>query len=112
MTPTIGSLTLTTAGQVATATVQGFDKNGNPMPADFTMPHVTFSVGDTAGATVKAVDNGDNTATVTAVATGSTNLTATVTSAEGETLSDTASIAVSIATAEAPVLGSIKIAFN
>lgn len=111
MAPTPGPVTLTTAGQVTTATVQGFDQNGNPMPAGFTMPSISYSIDDKAGAIVKAVDNGDGTATITAVANGTANLTASGTSAEGKSLSDTEPITVAIATA-APVLSSIKIAFS
>lgn len=113
MAPIPGPTTLTTAGQVVTATVQGFDQNGNPMPTGFKMPSVTYSIDDTAAKTVKAVDNGDGTATITAVADGTANLTAKTTSAEGLALSDTEAITVNIAGGGGapPVLTSIKIAF-
>lgn len=108
----IMGLTLTTAGQTATATVQGFDQLGNAMPADFKLPVATFSVDDSTGAIVKAVDNGDGTATVTAVANGTANLSASLTTAEGLALSTSDSIVVDIATPPpTPVLSSIKIAF-
>ena len=104
---TIGPVTLTSVGQVATASVVGFDQFGNPMPASFVMPSITWTDDDAAGAivTLDAVAG-----TVTAVANGVANLTASVTSAEGLALSDTETVTVAIPVA-VPVLSSIKIAF-
>jgi hypothetical protein len=104
---TVGPVTLTKVGQVATASVVGFDQFGNPMPSDFVMPAVTWTDDDAAGAIVTL----DATAgTVTAVANGVANLTASVTSAEGLALTDTEAVTVAIPVAT-PVLSSIKIAF-
>ncbi|MGA9668411.1 MAG: hypothetical protein WBQ94_04340 [Terracidiphilus sp.] len=114
MSAVLGPVILTSVGQVATASVQGFDQLGNPMPATFTMPSVVYSIDDTAGAIVKTVDNGDGTATLTDVANGVANLTASVTSAEGLALTDTETVTVAnpVVPPPTPVLSSIKIAFD
>ena len=109
-----GPVTLTTVGQVATASILYFDTTGAPMAATFVPPAVTYSVNDTAGAIEKVVDNGDGTATVTDVANGVANLTASATSAEGLAVSDTETVTVFNGTTPPPTqtLGSIKIAFD
>jgi HAMP domain-containing protein len=112
MSAVAGPVILTTAGQVATASVLGFDQLGNPWTG--TIPPVTFSSSDTAGAVFTSVDNGDGTATVTAVANGVGTLTASLTSAEGLALTDGETVTVTIGggTGGTPVLSSIKVAFD
>jgi hypothetical protein len=112
-----GPVTLTTLGQVAIATVLGFDQTGALMPAGFVMPVAAFSSDDTAGAIVTSKDNGDGTDTVTAVANGVANITGEVVTAEGKTLTDTESVTVAIVVVPpppppTPVLSSIKVAFS
>jgi hypothetical protein len=110
-----GGVTLTTAGQQATARILYFDQNGAPMPSDFKAPAVQFDVDDKTGAVAKVVDNGDGTATVTAVGDGSEKLSATVAGPDGE-LSDSVDVVVSGVTPPPPppepVLTSIKIGFD
>ena len=74
-------------------------------------PAISYSVDDTTGAIVSAVDNGDGTATVTDMCNGVANLTATGVSAEGLTVTDTQTVTVANVVAE-QTLGSIKIAFD
>jgi hypothetical protein len=110
-----GPVTLTTLGQVATASILGFDQFGQPFTG--TMPPASFSIDDTAGAVATSVDNDDSTDTVTAVANGVANLTATIeaTDVNGNpiTLTDTESITVALSGGGGtPVLSSIKIAFD
>lgn len=107
----MASVTLTTAGQVATARIVDYlDQNGKPMPSDFVPPPIEYSIDDTAGAVVKVVDNGDSTATLTDVADGTATLIAKAKSAEGLDISDSLTITVSNGTPpEKPVLTSIKI---
>jgi len=107
-----GPVTLTTVGQVATASILGFDQFGNPWAGP--IPPVSFSIDDTAGAIVTSKDNGDGTDTVAAVANGVANLTASLTTAEGVELTDTETITVAIPVVPPPtsVLSSIKIAFT
>lgn len=111
----MASVTLTTAGQVATARIVDYlDQNGKPMPSDFVPPPIEYSIDDTAGAVVKVVDNGDSTATLTDVADGTATLIAKAKSAEGLDLSDSLSITVSNGTPPpppppTPVLTSIRI---
>lgn len=110
MAPTAGPVTLTTAGQKTTASVLGFDQNGQPMPSTFSMPLAAWTIDDTSGAVVSSIDNGDGTDTVTAVANGNVNLTASLTTAEGLALTASQAVTVLIA-AVAPVLSSIQVAF-
>lgn len=113
-----GPVTLTTAGQVATARITRYvDQNGKTMPSDFVPPAVEFSTDDTDGAIAKIVDNGDNTAKVTAVANGTATLTAKTKSAEGEDIQTSQTITVSISEPPpppppAPVLSGIELGFD
>lgn len=116
MAPVPGTAILTLAGQVAIASVLGFDQNDNPMPADFAMPPVTFTIDDPAVATLVEDADGE-TATVAAVANGIANVKASLKTAEGLALSDTEEVEVEITTPPpppppTPVLTSIKIAFD
>lgn len=107
---TVGPVTLTTAGQVVTASIAGFDQLGNPWTG--TIPPVTYAIDNSAIAT--SVPNADDlTDAVTAVSNGVANLTASLTSAEGLALTDTESITVAIPVVPppTPVLSSIKIQF-
>lgn len=107
---TQGPVTLTAAGQVVTASINGFDQFGNAWTG--TIPPVTFTIDNAAFAT--SVPNADGiTDTVTAVATGVANLTASLTTAEGLALTDTETVTVNIPVVPPPVavLSSIKIAF-
>ena len=110
-----GPVTLTSVGQVATASILYFDTTGAPITSasspNFVPPAISYSVDDTTGAIVSAVDNGDGTATVTDVGNGVANLTATGVSAEGLTVTDTQTVTVANVVAE-QTLGSIKIAFD
>lgn len=110
-TPIAGPVILTTAGEVATASVLGFDQFGNPWTG--TIPPVTFTSSDTAGAVITSVPGTDGlTDTVTAVANGTASLTASLTTAEGLNLTDTETVTVAIGPpAGTPVLTSIKVAF-
>ena len=108
--PVQGPVVLTAAGQVTTASLLGFDQNGNPMPANFVMPPVTFVIDSPSVATSTPNTDGVTDA-VTAVANGVANLKANVTSAEGLALSDTETVTVAIPTA-VPVLSSVKLAFQ
>jgi hypothetical protein len=110
-TPIAGPVILTTAGEVATASVLGFDQFGSPWTG--TMPPVTFTSSDTSGAVITSVPNADGvTDTVTAVANGMANLTASLTTAEGLSVSDTETVTVAIGNpVGTPVLTSIKVAF-
>jgi hypothetical protein len=109
MSAVVGPVTLTTAGQKATASVLGFDQNGQPWTG--TMPAATFSSDDTAQAIVQF---DPTTGQTTAVANGVANITATLTTAEGKALTDTEAVTVAIAVVPppTPVLSSIKVAFD
>lgn len=104
-----GPITLTTAGQVVTASVLGFDQFGQPFTG--TMPAATLSSDDATGAIV-AFDPA--TGQTTAVANGVANITATLTTAEGLALTDTEAVTVAIPVVPlpTPVLSSIKVAFE
>lgn len=110
--PTPGPITLTTAGQTATASVVGFDQFGQPFTGEIPTP--TFSSDDTS-ASIVTFD--PSTGVTTAVANGVANITATVTTTDSQgnnvTLTDTEAVTVSIAVVPppAPVLSSIKVAF-
>jgi len=116
MAATAGPVTLTTVGQTVTARIVRYlDQNGQPMPSDFTPPLVSYSIDDKDGAIVKAVDNGDNTATITDVADGVATLTAKTKSAEGLDISASQTITVSNGTPPpppTPVLTSIELGFE
>jgi hypothetical protein len=106
----LGPVTLN-VGQSTTASVQGFDQTGAPMPASFVMPPVTFAVDNPAIAS--STPNADNaTDGIIGVSAGVANLTASVTSAEGLALSDTETVTVSPVVAPPPVLSSIKVSFT
>lgn len=104
-----GPVTLTSTGQTVTASVLGFDQFGNPWTGP--LPSFTLTSDDTAGA-VATLD--PETGLVTAVANGVANITATLTTAEGASLSDTEAVTVAIPVVPppAPVLSSIKVAFE
>jgi hypothetical protein len=106
--PTAGPVTLTTAGQVVTASVLGFDQFGAPFTG--TLPAATFTSSDTASAIVTF---DPTTGLTTAVANGVANITATLTTAEGLALTDTEAVTVAIPVVPPPtaVLSSIKVAF-
>lgn len=101
-----GPITLTAAGQTATASVLGFDQFGQPFTG--VMPPATLSSDDTAQAIVTF---DPTTGLTTAVADGVANITATLTTAEGVNLSDTEAVTVAIQVTP-PVLSSIKVAFD
>lgn len=106
----LGPVTLN-VGQSVTASVLGFDQNGNPMPSTFVMPPVSFTIDNSAIAS--STPNADNaTDQVTGVAPGVANLTANLTSAEGLALSDTETVTVPAVPPPTPVLSSIKISFD
>ena len=109
---TQGPVILTTAGQVTTASINGYDQFGAAWTG--TIPPVSYAIDNTAVAT--SVPNADGlTDTVTAVANGVANLTASLTSAEGLPLTDTETVTVNIPAPPPPpppVLTSIKIAFS
>lgn len=105
-----GAVTLTTAGQQATASILGFDQFGNPWTG--AIPPVSYSIDDSTIAT--STPNADGvTDVVAAVANGVANLDANLTTAEGLALSDTETVTVAIPVVPppTPVLSSIKIAF-
>lgn len=108
-TPVAGPITLTAAGQTATASVLGFDQFGLPFLG--TMPTAVLSASDTAG-TIAIFDPA--TGLVTAVANGVDNITATLTTAEGTVLTDVEAVTVAIPITPPPpqVLSSIKVAFQ
>jgi hypothetical protein len=109
----VGPVTLTTAGQVVTASVVGFDQFGNPFTGEIPTP--TFTSSDTAGA-VATLDPA--TGVVTAVANGVASITASVTLTDPNgnpvTLTDTetVTVAIPVVTPPTPVLSSIKVAFD
>ena len=107
--PTPGPVTLTTAGQQVTASVLGFDQNGQPFTG--AMPPATLSSDDTAQAIVTF---DPATGLTTAVANGVANITASLTTAEGLALTDTEAVTVAIPVVPppTPVLSSIKVAFQ
>ena len=105
--PTPGPVTLTSVGQQVTASVVGFDQFVNPFTG--TIPPATFSSDDTAQAIVTF---DPTTGLVTAVANGVANITASLTTAEGLALTDTETVTVAINPPPAPVLSSIKVAFQ
>lgn len=106
--PTAGPVTLTTLGQIVTASVLGFDQFGNPWTGE--LPPFNLTSDDSASAVV-ALDPA--TGEVTAVANGVANITATLTTAEGAQLADTEAVTVAIPVVPppTPVLSSIKVAF-
>jgi hypothetical protein len=106
---TAGPVVLT-VGQSTTASVLGFDQNGNPMPTDFVMPPVSFSV-DSASFASSTPNSDGVTDAIVGVAEGVANLTASVTGPNG-TLTDTETITVTAAVVTPPVLSSIKVAFT
>src|ERR1700690_667213 len=105
-----GPVTLTTAGQVVTASINGYDQFGNPWTG--AIPPVTFSIDDSTIAT--SVPNTDGvTDAVTAVANGVANLTASLTTVEGLALTNNGKVRGAFPPPPpppAPVLSSIKIA--
>ena len=105
---TAGPVTLTSVGQIVTASVLGFDQFGNPWTNP--LPSYTLTSDDTAEAIVEL---DPATGTVTSVANGVANITATLTTAEGASLSDTEAVTVAIPVVPppTPVLSSIKVAF-
>jgi hypothetical protein len=110
--PVEGAVTLTTVGQLATASILGFDQFGNPWTG--TIPPVNYAIDNPAIAT--STPNADGvTDAVVAVANGTANLTASLTTAEGLALTDTEQVIVALTVAPpppTPVLSSIKVAFS
>lgn len=107
---TVGPVTLTTAGQVVTASIAGFDQFGNPWTG--TIPPVTYTIDNSAIAT--STPNSDGlTDEVAAVSNGVANLTASLTTAEGLALTDTetVTVAITVVPPPTPVLSSIKVQF-
>jgi hypothetical protein len=109
MNPEQGPISLT-VGQTTTASVVGFDQFGNPMPSDFVMPPVTFSI-DTPAIASSTPDADGLTDAIVGVSPGVANLTASVSGPNG-TLTDTETVTVIPAVQEAPVLSSVKVAFT
>jgi hypothetical protein len=98
------------AGQSTIASIDYFDQTGNPMPAGFVPPNISFSIDNPAIAS--STPNSDNqTDVVSYVSAGVANLTASCTSAEGLALSDTETVTCSPVVLPPPVLSSIKINF-
>jgi hypothetical protein len=109
MNPEEGPISLT-VGQTTTASLIGFDQFGKPMPSDFVMPPVTFSI-DTP-AIASSTPNGDGvTDAVVGVSVGVANLTASVYGPNG-ILTDTETVTVTPAVQAPPVLSSVKVAFT
>lgn len=104
-TPTPGPVTLTSVGQTVTASVLGFDQNGQPWTG--ALPTATLSSSDTSSAVITF---DPTTGLTTAVANGVANITANLTTAEGLALTDTETVTVAISVTT-PVLSSIKVAF-
>ena len=103
----IGPVTLTTVGQQVTASVVGFDQNGQPFTG--TMPLATLVSDDSAQAIVTF---DPTTGLMTAVANGVANITGSLTTAEGLSLSDTETVTVAVSGGGgSPVLSSIKVNF-
>jgi len=99
------------SGQSTIASIDYFDQTGNPMPAGFVPPNVTYSIDNSALASSAPV--GDNqTDLVTYVSAGVANLTGAVISAEGLALSDTETVTCSPVVLPPPVLASVKINFS
>ncbi|HET6220173.1 MAG TPA: hypothetical protein VFE27_24305 [Acidobacteriaceae bacterium] len=114
MAPVAGAATLKEAGQVATASVLGFDQNGNPMPDGFVMPSVSYEIDNEAVATIEENPDGE-TAEVTAVSEGVAEVTASLKTAEGLELTDVQDVTVDFAPPPpppTPVLTSIKLVFD
>jgi hypothetical protein len=109
MPSTVGPVTLN-QGQSTIASVQGFDQFGNPMPADFVIPPVTFSIDNSTIAS--STPNADGvTDAIVGLTGGVANLTATVQGPNGP-LSDVETVTVVASPPPTPVLSSIKIAFS
>ena len=102
----IGPVTLSTVGQQVTASVVGFDQNGQPWTG--AMPTATLVSDDSAQAIVTF---DPATGLTTAVANGVANITGSLTTAEGKALSDTETITVAVGGGGSPVLSSIKVNF-
>lgn len=98
------------AGQSTVATVLYFDQSGNPMPASFVPPSVTFTIDNSSIASSTPIDA--QSSTVAYVAAGVANLTAAVTSAEGLSLTDTETVTCNPVVTPPPILSSVKISFS
>lgn len=99
------------SGQSTIASIDYFDQTGNPMPAGFVPPNVTYAIDNAAIATsTPAADN--QTDAVAYVSAGVANLTASLTSAEGLALTDTETVTCSPVVLPPPVLSSVKINFS
>ena len=99
------------AGQSTIASIDYFDQNGQPMPASFVPPDVTFVIDNPAVAS--STPNADKqTDTVTYVSAGTAKLSASVVSAEGVDVSDTQTVTCAPVVVPPPVLTSIKINFS
>lgn len=107
-TPVIGPVALN-VGDAVTGSVAVFDQNGNPMPAGFVVPAVSYSMDNPAIASSTPNSDGQTDAVV-ALSAGVANLTASLTTAEGLTLTDTETVTVT-SVVVVPVASSIKVAF-
>ena len=97
-------------GQKTSATLFGFDQNGQPMPATFVMPTVTWTLDiPTFDSSTPNASNGVDLVSLSA---GVANLKADVTSAEGLALSDTETVTNNPIVVLPPVLSSVKIGFS
>lgn len=99
------------SGQSTTATLDFFDAVGNPMPAGFVPPVVTFTIDNAAVASSTPGADGQSDV-VAYVAAGTAKLTASVTSAEGLALSDTETVTCSPVVLLPPVLTSVRLNFG
>jgi hypothetical protein len=96
-----------TVGQMTIASVDGFDQNGAPFTGP--IPQPSWSIDNSAVATIAPDATNPANEDVTAVSAGTANLAVSVTSTEGKSLSDTEVVTV---VASAPVLSSVKINFS
>ena len=97
-------------GQKTSATLFGFDQNGQPMPATFVMPTVTWTLD--IPAFDSSTPNASNGVDLVSLSAGVANLKADVTSAEGLALSDTETVTNNPVVVVPPVLSSVKIGFS
>jgi hypothetical protein len=97
-------------GQATQATLLYFDQTGNPMPAGFVPPAVTYAIDNPAIAS-SAPESDGQTDDIAYVSAGVANLTATVQGPNGP-LSDTETVTCNPVVVPPPVLSSVKIAFT
>lgn len=109
--PTVGPATLTAAGQVAVATILGFDQFGNPWTGPIPTP--TWAIDQPNVASIAADTTDPENEDVTAVANGTANLNFQLTTVEGLALTDVEQVVVNIPVTPPPppVLTTAKIAW-